>query len=171
MAKKNEEKAPVPAAAATETNNIGEPLPTGAAPPAAAGPPEEKPATAVVIAPPAAAAPPAEKKARTELKISIIIKADKIFMAAQATDTDPKMTTFTGDLDAAIAQVRPFVDECNAQWDVSAKNPEMPKPPPPPAPVRTATTASSSAGKGKSKTTTTAAAPPPAAPKAQPRFF
>jgi hypothetical protein len=91
-------------------------------------------------------------------------------MAAQANDTDPKMTTLTGGLDAAIARVRTFVDECNAEWDVSAKNPEMPKPPPPPPPVRTATTASSSSGKGKSKTTTAAAAPP-AAPKAQPRFF
>jgi hypothetical protein len=143
----------------TDVNNVGEPLASIAAPT------EGKTATSVAVAPPA---PPA-KKVRTELKVSIIIKADKIFMAAQANDTDPKMTTFTGDLDSAIAMVRIFIDQCNAEWDVSAKNPEMPKPPPPPAPVRTATTASSSSGKGKSKTT--AAAVPPAAPKAQPRFF
>jgi hypothetical protein len=106
--------------------------------------------------------------AREELKVSIIIKGDHIFLGAQATDCDPKMTTLQGDLAAALARVRTFVDECNAQWDISAKNPEAPKPAAPPPPVRTATTASSSSGKGKSKS---AAAAPPAPPKAQPRFF
>ena len=155
--KNAKDKTVVPAAAGTETNNIGEPLVTAA-------PTEEKPSTAVAVATPA----PPEKKVRNELKVSIIIKADKIFLAAQANDTDPKMMTLTGDLDAALARVRTFVDECNAQWDISAMNPVAPKPVAPPAPVRTATTTSSS-GKGKSKTT--AAAAPPAAPKAQPRFF
>jgi septal ring-binding cell division protein DamX len=129
---------------------------------------DEKEKTAVEPAAAAETPKPAAPKVRTELKVSIIIKGGKIFMAAQATDTDPKMTTLTGDLDAALARARTFVDECNAAWDIAPKNPEAPKPPPPPAPVRTATTGST-ASKGKS--TKPAAAAPPAAPKAQPRFF
>jgi len=110
---------------------------------------------------PAAAAPP-EKKGRKELKVSIIIKGDHIFLAAQANDTDPKMTTLKGDLPVALARVPSFVDECNAQWDVAAKNPEAPKPVTPPPAPRTATTSSSA-----SKPAAAAAAKQPA----QPKFF
>ena len=101
------------------------------------------------------------KKVRDELKVSIIIKGDHIFLGAQATDCDPKMTTLTGDLAAALARIPSFVEESNAAWDVAARNPkstiaEVVTP----APVRTATTSSSSASK-------------PAAAKqpAQPNFF
>jgi len=80
----------------------------------------------------------------------------------QAKDTDPKMTTLTGDLAAALARVPSFVDEADAQWNVSPHNPKAPEPVTPLAPPRTATTACSTAGKST---------PPPAKPKAQPNFF
>jgi len=127
---------------------------------------DEKDKTAVVPVAaaevkPAAVVPP-EKKARKELKINIIIKGDKIFLAAQATDTDPKMTTLTGDLQAVLARIPAFVEECTAQWDVAAHNPKAPEPVTPPPAPRTATT-SSSASKP--------AAAAPAKQPAQPKFF
>ncbi len=96
--------------------------------------------------------------AREELKISIIIKGDRIFLAAQATDCDPKMTTLQGDLQAALERIPSFVEEANQQWDIS---PHYPKStiPEPVAPVRTATTAASKTAAAKTKE------------PAQPRFF
>ncbi|MBA7575826.1 hypothetical protein ES708_17662 [subsurface metagenome] len=90
--------------------------------------------------------------AREELRISMIIKGDRIFLAAQASDCDPKMTTLQGDLPAALERIPSLVEEANQQWDIS---PHYPKStiPEPVAPVRTAT----------------AVASKPAA--AQPRFF
>lgn len=88
--------------------------------------------------------------AREELKINIIIKGDHIFLGAQATDCDPKMTTLQGDLQAALARIPSFVEESNKQWDVSAHNLKSTVPEPAPAaPVRTATTATSAATKPK----------------------
>jgi len=104
--------------------------------------------------------------AREELKVSIIIKGDKVFVGVQATDCDPKMTTLQGDLTAALARVPSFVAESNAAWDVSARNPKAPEPEPvyTPGPARVATTAGHSASKP-------AATTPPAKPKVQPNFF
>ena len=100
---------------------------------------------------------------REELKINIIIKKDHIFLGVQATDCDPKMTALQGDLQAAIARIPSFVEESNAAWDISAKNPKstIAEPKPPPAPVRTASTSTS-----KSISTSK-----PAAPPAQKAFF
>jgi hypothetical protein len=98
--------------------------------------------------------------AREELKVSIIIKGDHIFLGAQATDCDPKMTTLTGDLAAALARIPSFIEESNAQWDLSARNPKSTIPEVvTPAPVRTATTSPSSVAK------------PAAKQPAQPNFF
>jgi len=132
---------------------------------------EEKDKTALVPAvaaeeKPTVPAPPA-KKARTDLKVSIIIKGDHIFLAAQANDTDPKMTTLKGDLTAALARASSFVDECNAQWDVAAKNPEAPQPVTPPPAPRTASPSSSGSKPAASKTSAAA----PAKQPAQPKFF
>jgi hypothetical protein len=100
---------------------------------------------------------------REELKINIIIKGDHIFLGAQATDCDPKMTTLQGDLVAALARVPTFVEESNKQWDVAAKNPKSTVPEPVAAPApRTATTASLASKP---------AAAAPAKQPAQPKFF
>ena len=98
---------------------------------------------------------------REELKVSIIIKGDRIFLGVQATDCDPKMTTLQGNLQAALARIPSFVEEANRQWDASPHNPKSAIPEPvPAAPFRTATTASSTAPK-----------PAAAAKPAQPNFF
>lgn len=93
--------------------------------------------------------------AREELKITIIIKGDRILLAAQATDCDPVMTTMEGDLQAVLERIPSFVEESNQQWDASPHYPKstIPEPAPPP---RVATTAASR----------------PAAPEAaQPKWF
>jgi len=83
--------------------------------------------------------------AREELKINIIIKGDNVFLGAQATDCDPKMTTLKGDLQAVLARIPSFVEESNQQWDVSARNPKSSVPEPVvTAPARTATTSTAS---------------------------
>ena len=102
--------------------------------------------------------------AREELKISIIINGEHIFLGVQATDCDPKMTTLQGDLTAALARVPTFVEESNRAWDVALQNPKstVPEPVAAPAPVRTATTSSSAV----SKPAVVATKQP-----AQPKFF
>lgn len=96
--------------------------------------------------------------AREELRINIIIKGDRILLAAQATDCDAKMTTLQGNLQAALERIPSFIEEANQQWDVS---PHYPKStiPEPVAPVRT--------------TTATVSKPAATKPKepAQKRFF
>ena len=94
---------------------------------------------------------------RDELKVNIIIKADRIFLGAQATDCDPKMATMQGNLQTALERIPSFVEEANQQWDAAPRNPKSTIPEPV-APVRTATAASRSA----------AAKPSQAA---QPKFF
>ena len=76
---------------------------------------------------------------REELKVNIIIKGDRIFLGAQATDCDPKMTTLEGNLQTALERIPSFIEEANQQWDASPHNPRSTVPEPV-APVRTAAT-------------------------------
>jgi len=94
---------------------------------------------------------------REELKVNIIIKGDRIFLGAQATDCDPKMATLQGNLQTALERIPSFVEEANQQWDAAPRNPKSTIPEPV-APVRTATVAS--------KTAASKAKEP-----AQPKFF
>ena len=97
--------------------------------------------------------------AREELKISIVIKEDKVFLGAQASDCDPKMATLQGDLTAALERVPSFVAEANEQWDASPRNPKSTIPEPvPPAPAPRPVT----------RSTSKSAAP---TESAQPHFF
>ena len=81
---------------------------------------------------------------REELKVSIIVKGDRIFLGASATDCDPKMTTLQGSLQTALDRIPSFIEEVNRQWDVSPHNPRSTIPEPVlVAPVRTATTVAS----------------------------
>ena len=80
--------------------------------------------------------------AREELKINIIIKGDRIFLGALATDCDPKMTTIQGNLEAALERIPSFIEESNQQWDAAPRNPKSTIPEPV-APARVATTAAS----------------------------
>ena len=81
---------------------------------------------------------------REELKVSMIIKGDRIFLGAQATDCDPKMATMQGNLQTALERIPSFVEEANQQWDAAPRNPKSTIPEPV-APVRTATAASKTA--------------------------
>ena len=81
---------------------------------------------------------------RDELKVNIIIKGDRIFLGAQATDCDPKMATMQGNLQTALERIPSFVEEANQQWDAAPRNPKSTIPEPV-APVRTATAAASKA--------------------------
>ena len=81
---------------------------------------------------------------RDELKVNIIIKGDRIFLGAQATDCDPKMATMQGNLQTALDRIPSFVEEANQQWDAAPRNPKSTIPEPV-APVRTATAAASKA--------------------------
>ena len=94
--------------------------------------------------------------AREELKVNIIIKGDRIFLGAQATDCDPKMATMQGNLQTALDCIPSFVEEANQQWDTAPRNPKSTIPEPV-APVRTATVSRSAAAKSSQP--------------AQPKFF
>ncbi|MDP2917094.1 MAG: hypothetical protein Q8O16_04100 [Dehalococcoidia bacterium] len=96
---------------------------------------------------------------REELKVNIIIRGDKIFLGAQATDCDPKMTTLTGNLQNALELIPNFIEQANREWDVSARNPKVPEPVVAAPAPRVATTSASKPA--------AAAKPAPA----QPKFF
>jgi hypothetical protein len=85
---------------------------------------------------------------REELKVSIIIKGDRIFLGAQATDCDPKMTTLQGNLQTALERIPSFIEDVNRQWDASPHNPRSTIPEPV-APVRIAAKAASKPAAGK----------------------
>ena len=94
---------------------------------------------------------------RDELKVNIIIKGDRIFLGAQATDCDPKMATMQGNLQTALERIPSFVEEANRQWDAAPRNPKSTIPEPV-APVRTATATSKTAAAKSSQAS-------------QPKFF
>lgn len=84
--------------------------------------------------------------AREELRVNIIIKGDRIFLGAQATDCDPKMATLQGNLQTALERVPSFIEEANRQWDAAPRNPKSTIPEPV-APVRAATATKTAAAK------------------------
>ena len=86
---------------------------------------------------------------REELKVSIIVKVDRIFLGAQATDCDPKMTTLQGNLQNALERIPSFIEEANRQWDAAPHNPKSTVPEPV-APVRTAATVAGKPSAAKS---------------------
>jgi hypothetical protein len=96
--------------------------------------------------------------AREELKVNIIIKGDRIFLGAQATDCDPKMTTLQGTLQTALECIPSFIEEANQQWDAAPHNPKstIPEPGPPPPPARTPTPVAHKPAAGKTSPAKTA---------------
>ncbi len=85
-----------------------------------------------------------------ELRVNIIIKEDRIFLGAQATDCDPKMALLQGNLQTALERIPSFIEECNQQWDAAPRNPKSTIPEPV-APVRVATPAASKTAAAKTK--------------------
>jgi len=97
-------------------------------------------------------APKAEKD--TELKIVIILKANKVLLGVQSPDCDPVYKTMEGDLAGVLQVVPTLVAEAQLKWTATPRYPkaDLPKP------VAPAATTSSAASK-------------PAAKTAQPKFF
>ena len=117
---------------------------------------EEEVATPVQEVPAAVAtdAPKAEKD--TELKVVIILKANKALLGVQSPDCDPVYRTMEGDLAAVLQVVPTLVADARLQWAAAPRYPkaDLPKP------VVPATTTTSAVSKTAAK----------AAP-AQPKFF
>ena len=112
-------------------------------------PVQETPAAAV-----ATDAPKPEKV--TELKIVIILKANKAMLGVQSPDCDPVYKTMEGDLAEVLQVVPTLVAEAKLKWTAAPRYPkaDLPKP------VVPATTTTPAASKPAAK----------AAP-AQPKFF
>ncbi len=96
-------------------------------------------------------APKAEKD--TELKVVIILKANKVLLGVQSPDCDPVYRTMEGDLAAVLQVVPTLVAEAKTKWTASPRYPkaDLPKPVAP--------------------ATTTSTVSKPAAKTAQPKFF
>jgi hypothetical protein len=94
------------------------------------------------------------EKAVNELKVVIILKANKAMLGVQSPDCDPVYKTMEGDLAGVLQVVPALVAEAQLKWTASPRYPkaDLPKP------VAPATTTSSVASKTTPKT-------------AQPKFF
>ncbi len=119
---------------------------------------EEEEVTSPVQGTPAAvvatdAPKPAEKPA-SELKVVIILKANRAMLGVQSPDCDPVYKTMEGDLASVLQVVPTLIAEAKLKWTASPRYPkaDLPKP------VAPATTTSSTVSKPTAKT-------------AQPKFF
>ena len=82
-------------------------------------------------------------KPSNELKVVIIIKADKIMIGVQSPDCDPVYETLTGTLAGALKRIPKLVEGAKEKWATNPRNPEanLPKPKPAATPARTPTKA------------------------------
>ena len=97
------------------------------------------------------------EKPAGELKVVIILKANRAMLGVQSPDCDPVYKTMEGDLAAVLQVVPVLVADAKLQWAAAPRYPkaDLPKPVAPPTPATTP-----AAGKTAAK----------AAP-AQPKFF
>ena len=120
---------------------------------------EEEEVTASVQEAPAAVVTDVSKpdKPATELKVVIILKADRAMLGVQSPDCDPVYKTMEGDLAAVLQVVPTLVAEAKQKWTAAPRYPkaDLPKPVAPPTPATTP-----AAGKTAAKAT-----------QAQPKFF
>ena len=120
---------------------------------------EEEEVTSPVLETPAATVamdvPKPEKV--TELKVVIILKANKAMLGVQSPDCDPVYKTMEGDLAAVLQVVPALVADAKLQWAAAPRYPkaDLPKPVAPATPATTP-----AAGKSAAKAAT-----------AQPKFF
>lgn len=79
------------------------------------------------------------RKPSDEIKVVIIMKADRVMLGVQSPDCDPVYTTLKGSLSAALKKVPALVAEAKQKWEANPLYPkaDLPEPPPSPAPVRT----------------------------------
>ena len=117
---------------------------------------EEEEVTSPVQETPAVVATDVSKAERpaSELKVVIILKANKAMLGVQSPDCDPVYKTMEGDLAAVLQVVPTLVADAKLEWTAAPRYPkaDLPKP------VVPATTTSPAASKPTAKT-------------AQPKFF
>jgi len=125
----------------------------------ATSPEEEEEVTSPVQETPAVVATDVSKaeKPASELKVVIILKANKAMLGVQSPDCDPVYKTMEGDLAAVLQVVPALVAEAKLQWAATPRYPkaDLPKPVAPATPATTP-----AAGKSAAKAAT-----------AQPKFF
>ena len=125
----------------------------------ATSPEEEEEVTSPVQETPAAVATDVSKaeKPASELKVVIILKANKAMLGVQSPDCDPVYKTMEGDLAAVLQVVPALVADAKLQWAAAPRYPkaDLPKPVAPATPATTP-----AAGKSAAKAAT-----------AQPKFF
>ena len=83
--------------------------------------------------------PPAPKQPIDEMKVVIVMKADRIMLGVQAPECDPVYTTLKGGLGKALKRVPGLVAEAKQKWEATPRYPKanLPEPPPsPPPPAR-----------------------------------
>jgi len=115
---------------------------------------EEEVATPMQEAPAAVAIDAPKPEKSTELKVVIILQANRVLLGVQSPDCDPVYKTMAGDLASVLQVVPTLVADARLQWAAAPRYPkaDLPKP------VAPATTTSSVASKPTAKT-------------AQPKFF
>src|SRR4030042_5571169 len=87
-------------------------------------------------------------KPATELKVVIILKANRAMLGVQSPDCDPVYKTMEGDLAAVLQVVPTLVADAKLQWAAAPRYPkaDLPKP------VAPATTTNSAVSKPATKT-------------------
>ena len=98
------------------------------------------------------------EKPTSELKVVIILKANKAMLGVQSPDCDPVYKTMEGDLASVLQVVPMLVAEAQLKWAAAPRYPKADLPRPIASPATTPTSASGRPAAGK------------AAP-AQPKFF
>lgn len=76
-----------------------------------------------------------QQKPTNEMKVVIVMKADRILLGVQAPDCDPVYTTLKGDLAKALKKVPGLVAEAKQKWETTPQNPKANLPEPPPTQV------------------------------------
>ncbi len=84
---------------------------------------------------------PSPQKLTDEMKVIIVMKADRVMLGVQSPDCDPVYTTMEGSLAMALKRVPALVKEAKQKWEANPRYPkaDLPAPPPSPTPARTST--------------------------------
>jgi len=82
------------------------------------------------------------QKPSDELKVVIVMKADRVMLGVQSPNCDPVYTTMKGSLSAALKKVPALVAEAKQKWEATPRYPkaDLPEPAPSPTPARTPVT-------------------------------
>lgn len=82
---------------------------------------------------------PSPQKPTDEVKVVIIMKADRFMLGVQSPDCDPVYTTMEGSLAKALKRIPALAAEAKQKWEAAPRYPKanLPEPAPSPTPART----------------------------------